>query len=177
MSGNRRPFKLFSSRKDSDDDLTCPPPYRSAAPTSSQTSGAKPIFDFSNMNTSMDSNSSESPLPRSGSAPKGTSPLSSQDFRNPSDIPETEWMNKECRQWLEDYFMTMCGYKEVLAVEKASNFMGSGMSMYMMSLAEWKTLMGVCEGSGIFGVLMEHNRDGKYCFQSYNTRKNGALYY
>ncbi|KAF7882553.1 uncharacterized protein EAF02_005916 [Botrytis sinoallii] len=170
MSGNRRPFKLFSSRGDSNDDLTCPPPYRSTAPTSSQTSGAKPIFDFSNMNTSMDSNSSESPLPSSGSAPK----VPRKCFQ---DIPETEWMNKECRQWLEDYFMTMCGYKEVLAVEKASNFMGSGMSMYMMSLAEWKTLMGVCEGSGIFGVLMEHNRDGKYCFQSYNTRKNGALYY
>ncbi|TGO45922.1 hypothetical protein BCON_0355g00010 [Botryotinia convoluta] len=63
MSGNRRSLKLFSSRRDSNGDLSCPPPYHFTAPTSSQTGGAKPIFDFSNMNTSMDSNSSKSSPP------------------------------------------------------------------------------------------------------------------
>ena len=71
----------------------------------------------------------------------------------------------------------MCGYQKGVAESKASNFIGSGMSMYMMSIAEWKTLMGVCEGSGIFGILMEHNKVGKYCSHSYNTRKNGSMYY
>ncbi|TGO23128.1 hypothetical protein BPAE_0143g00260 [Botrytis paeoniae] len=109
MSGDRRPFKLFSSRRDSNDDLTCPPPHHSTASTSSQTGGAKPIFDFSNMNTSMVTGSSKSSTP---SVPK-------KKFQ---DAPKTEWTNEDCREWLEDYLLTMCGYKEVVAVKNASNF-------------------------------------------------------
>ncbi|TGO12195.1 hypothetical protein BTUL_0093g00440 [Botrytis tulipae] len=174
MPGGRRSIRVYSFFRDPNDDLTGPPPYKSTAlppvPTNSPTGGAKPIFDFSNVNTSMDSNSSKA----SSSSSKSPSKVPQKKFQ---DTPEAEWTNKECRKWLEDYFVTMCGYKTAVAAGKASNFMGSGMSMYMMTFAEWKTLMGVCEGSGIFGVLMEHNKDGKYCFHSYNTRKNGSLYY
>ncbi|THV53256.1 hypothetical protein BGAL_0055g00150 [Botrytis galanthina] len=72
MSGSRRQFKIFSSRKVSNDDLTCPPPYHSTAPTSSQTSVAEPTFDFSNVNTSIDEKSSESSPPSD---------------KSPSDVP------------------------------------------------------------------------------------------
>ncbi|TGO65584.1 hypothetical protein BOTNAR_0077g00280 [Botryotinia narcissicola] len=167
MSGSRHSIRVYSFFRDSNEDLTGPPPYNSAVPmvpTNSPTGGAKPMSDFSDLNTNMNSKSSEA---SSSNVPQ----------KKIQDAPKTEWKNKECRKWLEDYFVTMCGYKTPVAVEKASNFMGSGMSMYMMSFAEWKTLMGVCEGSGIYGVLMEHNKDGRYCFHSYNTRKNGSLYY
>ncbi|KAF5869732.1 uncharacterized protein Bfra_010932 [Botrytis fragariae] len=82
MSGNRRPFKLFSSRKDSNEDPTYPPPYHSTAPTSSQTGGAKPIFDFSNMNISMDTGSSKLSTPSGKYPSKSTSSLLAQDFQN-----------------------------------------------------------------------------------------------
>ncbi|CCD49744.1 predicted protein [Botrytis cinerea T4] len=122
------------------------------------------------MNTSMDTGSSDSSPPDD----KSPSNVPRTKFQN---TPEAGWTNHKCRDWLEDYFSTMCGYQKGVAESKALNFMGSGMSMYMMSIAEWKTLMGVCEGSGIFGILMKHNKYGKYCFHTYNTRKNGSMYY
>ncbi|KAM0153387.1 hypothetical protein ACHAPG_007080 [Botrytis cinerea] len=78
MTGNyRRPFKLFSSRGDSYDDPMCPPPYDPTAAASSQTGGRNPIFDFPNMNTSMDTGSSDS------SPPDDKSPSNEQNSRTP----------------------------------------------------------------------------------------------
>ncbi|KAF7896340.1 hypothetical protein EAF00_006354 [Botryotinia globosa] len=173
MSGSRRKIRVYSFFPDPNEDIPYPPPYNSRVPrvpTNSPTGGdANTIFDFSNLNANVDIKSSEA----SSSSGKSTSKVPQQKLQ---DAPETKWTNKECRKWLQDYFVTMCGYKTPVAAEKASNFMGSGMSMYMMSFAEWKTLMGVCEGSGVFGVLMEHNKDGKRCFHAYNSRKNGSLF-
>ncbi|TEY77302.1 hypothetical protein BOTCAL_0056g00100 [Botryotinia calthae] len=78
MSASRRPFKLFSSRRDSCGDLTCPPPYHSTAATSSQTGGRTPIFDFSKMNTSMDTGSSES-SPQDDKSPSNGQPRNRMD--------------------------------------------------------------------------------------------------
>ncbi|KAL2075003.1 hypothetical protein VTL71DRAFT_8783 [Oculimacula yallundae] len=77
-----------------------------------------------------------------------------------TDVPQWEWSNRQCREWLRAVFEAKYHWDKDTAFLSAERWEGFGPRLYLMTCREWESFLGHERGLSIYSLLvgLKHKR-------------------